>query len=163
MDFSSGVDISALSAMLDESRTAVENGSTRQSQQPPMDLAPSRVIVGNSNKSIIEAGSSSSNAATNTKSRVKDIWQDSEIPSEDSIMSQVDGRPSPKYEFSYKQEVGTQDTFLGLNGRTPGSSDCSHLVCASCSISHESCSCLCAHSSYGLDLNIPGLSSACLH
>lgn len=128
MDFSAGVDISALSAMLDESRTAVDNGSMGQSQQPPMSLAPSVVVVGGSLKPVIAATLSSSSAAVSKKSQEKDIWQDSEIPSEDSIMSKVDGRPSPKFEFSYKQEVGTQDTFLGLNGKAPGSSDCSHLV-----------------------------------
>ena len=113
--------------MLDESRTALDSESSRQKQQPPMALAPSRVVMGGSNKPILEAGSSSSSVVPK-KNNEQNIWQDDEIPTEDSIMSKVDGRPSPKYEFSYKQEVGTQDTFLGLNGKTPGSSDCSHLV-----------------------------------
>ena len=128
MEFTLGADISALSSMLDESRTALDSESSRQKQQPPMALAPSRVVMGGSNKPILEAGSSSSAAVAPKKSSAQDIWQDDEIPTEDSIMSKVDGRPSPKYEFSYKQEIGTQDTFLGLNGKTPGSSDCSHLV-----------------------------------
>lgn len=125
MDFTLGADISALSSMLDESRTALDSESARQSQQPPMALAPSRVVMGG-NK--IMPPNSSSGVTVPKKDTAKNIWQDDEIPSEDSIMSKVDGRPSPKYEFSYKQEVGTQDTFLGLNGKTPGSSDCSHLV-----------------------------------
>ena len=128
MEFTLGADISALSSMLDESRTALDSESSRQKQQPPMALAPSRVVMGGSNKPILEASSSSSGVVAPKKSSAQDIWQDDEIPTEDSIMSKVDGRPSPKYEFSYKQEIGTQDTFLGLNGKTPGSSDCSHLV-----------------------------------
>lgn len=117
-----GSDINALSAMLDESRQALDTESSKQTQQPPMSLAPSRVVIGGS----LAAASSGSNKIE--RSKEKDIWQDGEVPSEDSIISQVDGRPSPRYEFSYKQELGTQDTFLGLNGKTPGSSDCSHLV-----------------------------------
>ena len=117
-----GSDINALSAMLDESRQALDSESSKQSQQLPMSLAPSRVIIGGSSTTA------SSSSSKTERSKEKDIWQDGEVPSEDSIISRVDGRPSPRYEFSYKQELGTQDTFLGLNGKTPGSSDCSHLV-----------------------------------
>lgn len=117
--------ISALSSMLEESRQALDSESARQSQQPNMTLEPSRVVIGGSNK--LTVGSSSSSSVPK-KSSTNDIWQDDEIPSEDFLMSKIDDRPSPRYEFSYKQEVGTQDTFLGLNGKTPGSSDCSHLV-----------------------------------
>lgn len=123
-----GADINALSSMLSESQQALDSESTRQSQQPPMALAPSRVVMGGSTAPVLSASSSSSGGNKSQKSKQKDIWQDDEIPTEDSIMSKVDGRPSPRYEFSYKQQVGTQDTFLGLNGKTPGSSDCSHLV-----------------------------------
>lgn len=111
--------------MLDESKLA-ESGSSKQSQQPPMSLAPSKVVIGASNNLTRDASSSSSHKSLQKKA--KDIWNDDEIPTEDSILSKIDGRPSPRYEFSYKQEVGTQDTFLCLNGKTPGSSDCSHLV-----------------------------------
>lgn len=120
-----GADIMALSSMLDESRLA-ESGSSKQSQQPPMSLAPSKVVMGTPNN--LATGVSSSSINKNQKDKAKDIWHDDEILTEDSIMSKIDGRPSPRFEFSYKQEVGTQDTFLSLNGKTPGSSDCSHLV-----------------------------------
>lgn len=120
-----GADIMALSSMLDESKLA-ENGSSKQNQQPPMSLAPSKVVIGASNNLARDASSSSSHKSL--KEKAKDIWNDDEIPTEDSILSKIDSRPSPRYEFSYKQEVGTQDTFLCLNGKTPGSSDCSHLV-----------------------------------
>ena len=120
-----GADIMALSSMLDESRLA-ESGSSKQSQQPPMSLAPSKVVMGTPNN--LATGVSSSTINKNQKDKAKDIWHDDEILTEDSIMSKIDGRPSPRFEFSYKQEVGTQDTFLSLNGKTPGSSDCSHLV-----------------------------------
>lgn len=129
--FSNSADISALSSMLDESRLATENGP-QQSQQPPMKLEQTRVVLGGSGITSIPNNNNSSNSNNNKdvpkKTSKNDIWQDDEIPSEDSIMSKNDDRPSPKYEFSYKQEIGTQDTFLNLNGKTPSSSDCSHLV-----------------------------------
>ena len=124
-----GNDINALSLMLNESRQALDSVSTNQSQQPHMSLEPSRVVLGGAQT---VNSSSSSNCGKIKKSVEKDIWQDNEIPSEDSIMRMADDRPSPQYEFSYKQEMGTQDTFLGLNGKSPSSSDCSHLVCNSC-------------------------------
>lgn len=134
-----GADIMALSSMLDESKLA-ESGSSRQSQQPPMSLAPSKVVIGASNSLACGASSSSSSKSLKEKAKAKDIWNDDEIPTEDSILSKIDGRPSPRYEFSYKQEIGTQDTFLGLNGKTPGSSDCSHLVSIICfRFPHISC------------------------
>jgi hypothetical protein len=115
-------DISSLSSMLDESRIALEGETAKQNQQPPQILAPSRVVMPGE-KGIVQRSSSVSK-----KTSENDIWGSDEIPTEDSILSTNDDRKSPQYEFSYKQEVGTQDTFLGLNGKTPGSSDCSHLV-----------------------------------
>jgi hypothetical protein len=114
-------DISSLSAMLDESRIALEGEANKHTQQPPQILAPSRVVMPGE-KGIVKSSSSSKKGSKN------DIWDTDEIPTSDSILSTNDDRKSPQYEFSYKQEVGTQDTFLGLNGKTPGSSDCSHLV-----------------------------------
>ena len=120
-----GNDINALSLMLTESRKACDSISANQSQQPHMSLEPSRVILGGAQTVY---SSSSTNSGKISKGTEKDIWQDNEIPTKDSIMRVADDRPSPQYEFSYKQEIGTQDTFLGLNGKSPSSSDCSHLV-----------------------------------
>ena len=84
MEFTLGADISALSSMLDESRTALDSESSRQKQQPPMALAPSKVVMGG-HKPILEASSSSSGVVAPKKSSAQDIWQDDEIPTEDSI------------------------------------------------------------------------------
>ncbi len=69
-------------------------------------------------------------AAEKAKADKDSIWGEGEIPSEDAIVGvqTADKRPQPRYEFSYKQAVGTEDTFLGLSNKTPGSSDCSHLI-----------------------------------
>jgi hypothetical protein len=93
-----GNDINALSLMLNESRQASDSVSTNQSQQPHMSLEPSRVVLGGAQT---VNSSSSSNCGKFKKSVEKDIWQDNEIPSEDSIMRMADDRPSPQYEFRY--------------------------------------------------------------
>lgn len=58
----------------------------------------------------------------------KDIWEEDEIPSEEALHDPHDTRPCPRYEIRYKQRVGAEDVFLGMSEKTPGSSDCTHLV-----------------------------------
>ena len=38
------------------------------------------------------------------------------------------GLPPGRYEIYYKQQVGTEDVFLGTSDKTPGSNDCTHIV-----------------------------------
>jgi hypothetical protein len=119
-----GADVSALSTLLDQSREAEEELEVgRQCQQPPMAVGQTKVVVG-SQQIAAEKTLKAEQAAASKN----DIWQADEIPTEDAILSLTDDRPCPRYEFSYKQLIGTQDSFLGLNGKTPGSMDCSHLV-----------------------------------
>ncbi|KAJ1404049.1 twister-like protein, partial [Ochromonadaceae sp. CCMP2298] len=58
----------------------------------------------------------------------KDIWTPEEILYEDQVVDYRDDRPTAQYEFSYKQCVGTEDTFLGMSDKTPLTADCTHLV-----------------------------------
>ena len=61
----------------------------------------------------------------------KEIWLESEIPTEDMLLARAglsNQLPTPKYEFRYKQSVGTEDTYLGMSDKSPGSFDCTHLV-----------------------------------
>ena len=52
-----------------------------------------------------------------------------EIPDEESgAFDPNDKRPEPRYEISYKQAVGTEDTYFGLSDTSPASFDCTHLV-----------------------------------
>jgi hypothetical protein len=117
-----GDGITKLSSMLDESRAAAENlNSAPPGTQPPMATAPLKVVT-------------SAQKHEEKKTIKEDIWSGDEIPTEDAVLSTTkDDRPAPKYEFSYKQKVGTQDTFLGMSGLTPGSMDCTHLVGGGCS------------------------------
>ena len=113
MDFLGGADgLSKLSNLLEESREA-QHGRDDETV-PPVQLGNTRVVVGKPKPAVTIDS--------------KAIWLDDEIPLEDAIICRSDGRPAPRYEFSYKQTVGTEDTFLGLNGKSASSSDCNSLV-----------------------------------
>ncbi|CAN0374964.1 unnamed protein product [Pylaiella littoralis] len=57
------------------------------------------------------------------------IWGDDEAQNQDDAFHDPDDkRPQPGYDFVYKQSVMTEDTFLGMAGKTPGSQDCTHIV-----------------------------------
>jgi len=58
-----------------------------------------------------------------------DIWEAEEVPEEDLTWDdEGDERPEPEYTVAYKQKVGSEDAFLGINGRDPGSHCCEDLV-----------------------------------
>ena len=105
--------ISALSSLLQDCEKA--NSSSNGEIVPPVALNPTKVVARNTSK-IEETSNSNS------------IWDDSEIPSIDAIVDPSDNRPCPRYEISYKQTVGTEDTFLGLSNLSPASFDCTDLV-----------------------------------
>eukprot|EP00241_Pyramimonas_parkeae_P010141 CAMPEP_0114227742 /NCGR_PEP_ID=MMETSP0058-20121206/1952_1 /TAXON_ID=36894 /ORGANISM="Pyramimonas parkeae, CCMP726" /LENGTH=138 /DNA_ID=CAMNT_0001338603 /DNA_START=368 /DNA_END=781 /DNA_ORIENTATION=- len=53
----------------------------------------------------------------------KAIWDADEL--EDNIDDDIDdGRERPKYEFLYRQAVGTEDAYLGSNDKDPSSTCC---------------------------------------
>ena len=131
MDFNN---ISTLSTLLDESRKAQET-RTEQFQQKP--TATTNTVVKRNvpsatstidDKSETTQSSNNDNKAAASASKTNSIWDEAEIPTEDALFDVKDGRPAPRYEFSYKQSVGTEDTFLGMGDKTPLSSDCTHLV-----------------------------------
>ncbi|CAN0192872.1 unnamed protein product, partial [Hapterophycus canaliculatus] len=62
-------------------------------------------------------------------SDTKAIWGEEEAQKRDGTFYDPDDtRPQPEYDFVYKQSVMTEDTFLGMAGKTPGSQDCTHIV-----------------------------------
>lgn len=110
-----GLAINDLSKLLDDSREA-ENAKGRQFNQKPVATAPMVVQ---------RAGAGDSSTAPKHSDN---IWDDSEVPNEDALLNARDERPCPRYEISYKQSIGTEDTFLGFSDKTPLSGDCTHIV-----------------------------------
>lgn len=116
MDFlSSGEGINSLTSLMKESEeAAVARSSNGQETVAPMSLNSTSVVLGGKKKAAV----------------LKDIWKDDEIPTEDALLviSSTSSLPQPKYEFRYKQCVGTEETYFGLSDVTPASYDCTHLV-----------------------------------
>lgn len=122
-------DISNLSNLLNDSRQASEIPSEKFNQ-PASSAAQSNVVVSSKGSRLdqtLQKGSFSNSGATPFVDP-KDIWQPEEILYEDALIDWKDDRPTPRYEFSYKQVVGTEDTLLGMTEKTPLTADCSHLV-----------------------------------
>eukprot|EP00238_Polyblepharides_amylifera_P006312 CAMPEP_0196581896 /NCGR_PEP_ID=MMETSP1081-20130531/36260_1 /TAXON_ID=36882 /ORGANISM="Pyramimonas amylifera, Strain CCMP720" /LENGTH=177 /DNA_ID=CAMNT_0041902291 /DNA_START=117 /DNA_END=650 /DNA_ORIENTATION=+ len=57
----------------------------------------------------------------------KDIWDVDEL--DDDVTDDVDdGRERPRYEFLYRQAVGTEDAYLGMSGKDPSSTCCEEII-----------------------------------
>ena len=114
-------DINSLTDLLRESTEAAKLRD--QETQPPTQIAPTRVVT-----------SSSASAASAIGKKIETtndplaIWSEAEIMNEEDLIDQFDKRPAPRYEFFFKQLVGSEDVFLGLNDKSPSVGDCSHLV-----------------------------------
>jgi hypothetical protein len=117
-------DLSAMSNLIAESTKAQEEMEKKQALPPSTETG---LTVVKSRAAIV--ADKKAEEAEKEKEKAK-IWQQDQVPIEDALLckDQNDDRPIPRYEFSYKQTVGTEDTFLGMNDKTNASSDCSHLI-----------------------------------
>ncbi|XP_015608858.1 protein PIH1D3 [Cephus cinctus] len=59
-----------------------------------------------------------------TQVNTEDIWQLEEINRLGQTPEVSDPRQVPEYEMKFKQAVSTEDVFLGMNYKTPGSASC---------------------------------------
>ena len=130
MNFS-GDQIQALHNLLSEQYESPTNDIIKNQHQP---LIPTGKTIVKDRNAIIENISSSSSSSSSVFNKFqsksdKDIWDINEVPTLDDLLaSSNDQRPSPKYTFYYKNSIGTEDMFLGMNDITPASRDASHLV-----------------------------------
>uniref|UniRef100_UPI0037E84A82 dynein axonemal assembly factor 6 n=1 Tax=Semicossyphus pulcher TaxID=241346 RepID=UPI0037E84A82 len=62
------------------------------------------------------------------KKNSKDIWSEEEVTEGSQYDDLADLRPQPEYEIILKQSVGTEDLFLGLNGKDPSSMCCEAML-----------------------------------
>jgi hypothetical protein len=114
-------DINSLSSLLQEGQTESESRSERHSQKPS---AGAGALTVRENPASLAA-----EKTVEDKKKKDSIWNEQEVQTEDALVAGAsDDLPCPRYEISYKQSVGTEDTYLGLTNKTPGSEDCSHLV-----------------------------------
>lgn len=128
MDMSSIGDITSLANLLKKSQESEEDDQTlsgRTHNLPPTAIKGDTVVKHHSD---IKKSSIESNSKDSVKKNPKDIWDLSELPTRESIANTKDDRPTPRYEISYKQVVGSEDVFLGMSDKSPSSTDCTHLV-----------------------------------
>jgi len=123
MDFLSGNSLNELSTLLQESESHVHDPST-QTQKP---TAPGTMTVKTGASAAVGGGSTEGQGDGKNENKAS-IWKEDEVPDEEALIDDADDRPTPRYEFSYKQSVGTEDTFLGLGDTSPATADCTHLV-----------------------------------
>ena len=58
-----------------------------------------------------------------------DIWSSEEVPDSEGLkFSAKTNLPPPKHEVYFKQSVDSGDVYLGLQDKTPSSTDCTHIV-----------------------------------
>ena len=55
----------------------------------------------------------------------KDIWNTSEV---DRLVAYSDPRPAPEYEMRFLQAVNTEDMYLGMGNKHPGTASCESMV-----------------------------------
>ncbi|CAM9112388.1 unnamed protein product [Ascophyllum nodosum] len=116
-----GADLLALSDLLrggkrGEEEKRWQTDKAREKPFTPGDFGPPTAIAENTPQSRRASDS-------------KAIWgEDEAVQNEDPFYDPEDKRPQPWYDIVYKQSVMTEDTFLGMAGKTPGSQDCTHIV-----------------------------------
>ena len=113
------MDVLAISNLLQDcstgDHTSIENDAK---VEPSSILTPASFGSCMANKNCIGVENKDSN----------EIWSSEEVPTLASAYEdQNDDRSEPTYQLYFKQEVGTEDIFLGTD-KSPGSFDCSHVV-----------------------------------
>ncbi|KAM6948665.1 dynein axonemal assembly factor 6 [Aplochiton taeniatus] len=62
------------------------------------------------------------------KKHTKDIWNEEEVTEGSQYDDLTDPRPQPEYEIVLKQNVGTEDLFLGMSRKDPSSMCCEGMI-----------------------------------
>tara|TARA_B100000795_G_C22672252_1_gene388430 strand:+ start:237 stop:830 length:594 start_codon:yes stop_codon:yes gene_type:complete len=124
-------DLSALTNMLASAEKAAEardvgtSSSDSSVKSSTSIVTPGSIVPSNKKKAITNG-----DAANNNTKATRDpdaIWGQEEIDGHDPDFDD-DGRVIPDYDILYKQQVGTEDTMLGMSGKTPLTSDCNYMV-----------------------------------
>ncbi|KAL7304088.1 hypothetical protein TKK_0003549 [Trichogramma kaykai] len=79
------------------------------------------------NESSAEAAATNSSDEKKVQAKESDIWHPAEVESIASFQKE-DPRVVPEYKMKFKQSVGTEDIYLGMNLKTPGTASCEWLT-----------------------------------
>eukprot|EP00002_Diphylleia_rotans_P008200 TRINITY_DN1793_c0_g1_i7.p1 TRINITY_DN1793_c0_g1~~TRINITY_DN1793_c0_g1_i7.p1 ORF type:complete len:172 (-),score=36.24 TRINITY_DN1793_c0_g1_i7:320-835(-) len=124
-------DMELLAQLLESSKQAcdeqdLEGPSERDSLSDASKLTPGNIATGGSFSG--PSGAPPNTQIRSTKKSSGDIWDDDEVPSQAAFTEIDDGRVKPRYEFLYRQKVGSEDLYLGLGDKDPTSASCEQLV-----------------------------------
>jgi hypothetical protein len=124
-DMSAFGDLTALTSMMESAQEAAEaRGGTSSSASSSTNVITPGSIV---NANVKKTTQSNTTTTTNEETDPNAIWGKEEIDNHDPDFDD-DGRAIPDYDILYKQQVGSEDIFLGMSGKTPLSQDCNFMV-----------------------------------
>lgn len=110
--------------MMESAQEAAEaRGCTSSSASSSTNvITPGSIVNAN-----VKKATQSNTTTTNEETDPNAIWGQEEIDNHDPDFDD-DGRAVPDYDVLYKQQVGSEDIFLGMSGKTPLSQDCNFMV-----------------------------------
>ena len=122
-------DIMGLNNLLNGGRNEEEDDTNKfYSNETQSTLNPGNIIGGKKEKSEVAPPNTKIESKYNHRMLTKqknEIWTDKDFL-EDNLKE--DGRPKPKYEILYRQNVSTEDIYLGLSEKDPSSNCCDQLI-----------------------------------
>jgi hypothetical protein len=115
--YGAGNDIAALSNLLSEAQ-----GSD--------DDEPGSALAAYSPADLVNNAPKGANTTKKSEPEkdLKAIWEDYEVPREEEVEDPNETRKRPRYDILYKQDITTEDVFLGMSDKSPSSEDCTHMV-----------------------------------
>ena len=130
--FGSGNDLAALTNMLASAEEAADarggSSSSSSSSGTTNIVTPGSIVTANGGGARRTGTSTTlTDAATLQEKDPNAIWGQDEMDGHDPDFDD-DGRVIPDYDILYKQQVGSEDVFLGMSGKTPMTSDCNFMV-----------------------------------
>ena len=123
-------DLMALNSMLQEVRDLDSDRGTDPGTMGASSGGSSTALVTPGSFGPAGGGAEQQQEPAKKKKDPNDIWDIDEVPPEEAILAEdfQDSRPRPKYDIFFKQDVYSQDVFLGLGEKTPSSTDCTHMT-----------------------------------
>ena len=121
-------DIMGLNNLLNGGKEEEDESNKFYSNETQSTLNPGNIIGGKKEKSEVAPPNTKIESKYNHRMLTKqknEIWTDKDFI-EDNLKE--DGRPKPKYEILYRQNVTTEDIYLGLSEKDPSSNSCDQLI-----------------------------------
>jgi dynein assembly factor 6, axonemal len=110
-----------------------EEGEEEPKEEPkvskPSDIGPpqTKSKTASKNSQKVQAAKTRMKKHDPDTIRSSDIWDESELNASNSNADPSEGRPAPEYEILYKQNVGTEDVYLGMGMKSPATQSCGAL------------------------------------